>query len=63
MYEGQWGPEIQKSVLRAQGNAALERLQRGETLTYGCVSFDRNSVSIKGKSVSWAEFAATRSGT
>ncbi|MEU5049245.1 DUF6585 family protein [Streptomyces sp. NPDC021096] len=60
VYEGQWGPEIQKGVLRTQGNAALERLQRGETLTYGSVSFDRNSVSIKGKSVGWTEVAATQ---
>ncbi|MFD9071905.1 DUF6585 family protein [Streptomyces lasiicapitis] len=58
VYEGQWGPEIQKGVLRAQGNAALERLQRGETLTYGGVSFDRHSVSVKRKSVPWTEVAA-----
>ncbi|MEU5424960.1 DUF6585 family protein [Streptomyces olivoreticuli] len=54
-YEGQWGPEIQKGILRTQGQTALERLGRGETLRFGHVSLDRNSVSYKGKSAAWTE--------
>ncbi|MFI9724267.1 DUF6585 family protein [Streptomyces sp. NPDC052396] len=55
LLESSWGPEIQKGVLRTQGAPALERLERGETLAFGRVSVDRNSVSFKGKTARWAE--------
>ncbi|MFE5867122.1 DUF6585 family protein [Streptomyces roseifaciens] len=55
VFEGQWGPEIQQGVLRTQLSTSLERLARGETLTFGRISLDRNSVSFKKKTAGWAQ--------
>ncbi|QLE75710.1 hypothetical protein FGW37_32665 [Streptomyces rectiverticillatus] len=55
VFEGQWGPEIQQGVLRTQLATSLERLARGERLTFGRISLDRNSVSYKRKTADWAQ--------
>ncbi|MCC3768738.1 DUF6585 family protein [Streptomyces sp. UNOC14_S4] len=57
VYERAWGPEVQKGVTSAQLPSAIERLSRGETLTFGHVSLDRDGMSAEKKTASWSRIA------
>lgn len=54
-YEGVWGPEIQKGVTRMRLPGALGRIGRGETLDFNEFTVTAESVSVKNKSLPWAQ--------
>ncbi|WP_285788801.1 DUF6585 family protein [Micromonospora sp. NBRC 101691] len=55
-----WGPEIQRRVTAAQLPAALARLNAGERLTFGDITVDRHTVSVKEKTCRWADLDEIR---
>ncbi|GAA1363949.1 DUF6585 family protein [Streptomyces beijiangensis] len=64
VYEGQWGPEVQKGVAAARWASVLERLRGGETLAFGPIDVDRNGLSMKNETESWSRIKeiSTRDG-
>jgi len=55
VHEGVWGPEIQKGVTRMRLPEVLGRIGRGETLDFNRFTVTAESVSVKNKSLPWAE--------
>ncbi|MQY08102.1 DUF6585 family protein [Actinomadura macrotermitis] len=57
LYEGDWGPAIQAGVVRRQLPAALDRLHRGEPLDFGRLAITGDGVTVRNRSLPWAEVA------
>jgi len=55
-----WGQAIQQAVTSAQLPRAAAALERGETLSFGDMSVNRDSISARGKSVTWGELQEIR---
>ncbi|MGW0311215.1 DUF6585 family protein [Streptomyces flavidovirens] len=52
-YPEHWGPAIQDAVTEAQLPIALAAVRRGETVSFGDISVNRDAVTAYGRSVTW----------
>lgn len=51
----EWGTEIQRAVTSAQLPGAVAALERGEDLSFGDITVNRDGISARGKSVPWGQ--------